>query len=235
VSKNRNFKESFMFVSALDLYMGYKRKATADPENLTGGTGDVNPQTYTIYQTINAAPFNSLAVTSTGFPLPVPKFPSTDTTAIVMEFLEINWRDTDYTLPYTAVASGIGVLEYDTILTTNPTQPATLLIALQDPRTISHFKAQYAGYGAAAANAPFLFISNLVESDREDVLNDGAGHGLLVATPTIYLYTYSSNVNVALAAFPTYGANAQNITCVISYRMKTVGVLEYVGIVQSQQ
>lgn len=57
-------------------------------------------------------------------------------------------------------------------------------------------------------------------------LTDGAGHGVLVATDSLYF-----------GAIQTAGASpiTGNTTCRILYRWKNVGLAEYVGLVQSQQ
>lgn len=57
-------------------------------------------------------------------------------------------------------------------------------------------------------------------------LNDGAGHGVLIATDNIYL---SYVVAGALASTPVA------FIARMLYRFKEVGIAEYVGIVQSQQ
>jgi len=55
-------------------------------------------------------------------------------------------------------------------------------------------------------------------------LTDGAGHGILVATDTFQVAIQSQGY----VAAQVYGFK-------ILYRMKTVGLVEYIGIVQSQQ
>jgi len=55
-------------------------------------------------------------------------------------------------------------------------------------------------------------------------LTDGAGHGVLVATDKMFLSVVSEGTG-----------DTNDVTCKILYRYKTVGITEYVGIVQSQQ
>jgi len=55
-------------------------------------------------------------------------------------------------------------------------------------------------------------------------LTDDAGHGVLVATDKMYLSVVSEGTG-----------DTNDVTCRILYRYKTVGITEYVGIVQSQQ
>lgn len=54
-------------------------------------------------------------------------------------------------------------------------------------------------------------------------LTDEAGHGVLVATDKIYLTVSSESTG-----------DTNDVACRILYRYKTVGITEYVGIVQSQ-
>jgi len=58
-------------------------------------------------------------------------------------------------------------------------------------------------------------------------LTDGAGHGLLVATDTIFIGTIQTS-----AAVPITGGS---VAWRIMYRWKNVTLQEYIGIVQSQQ
>lgn len=55
-------------------------------------------------------------------------------------------------------------------------------------------------------------------------LTDDAGHGVLVATDNVFLQCNSASTGLTNV-----------VHCWILYRMKRVGTLEYVGIVQSQQ
>ena len=72
---------------------------------------------------------------------------------------------------------------------------------------------------------------NLEHGPIEVDLTDGDGHGVLIATDQV---TVQARYN---ASEPTADIPNQqfNIEMKILYRFKQVGVLEYVGIVQSQQ
>lgn len=65
--------------------------------SLTGGTGDVNPQFYRLTcppVAITIPSAGSAAASSTQqFPVPVPKYPTTQGNAIVMELLKVRWRN----------------------------------------------------------------------------------------------------------------------------------------------
>lgn len=65
--------------------------------SLTGGTGDVNPQWWHL-----SVPTATITIPSAGsaaanvtqqFPVPVPKYPTSNGMAIVMEVLKIRWRN----------------------------------------------------------------------------------------------------------------------------------------------
>jgi hypothetical protein len=67
-------------------------------------------------------------------------------------------------------------------------------------------------------------ITDLVNSPRKWDFTDGAGHGILVATDNIFIQASTNGQNTAsLFRFK------------ILYRFKSVSLVEYIGIVQSQQ
>jgi hypothetical protein len=55
-------------------------------------------------------------------------------------------------------------------------------------------------------------------------VTDGAGHGVLIATDSIYAQVNSANT-----------ATTNTVYFKLLYRFKEVNIIEYVGIVQSQQ
>lgn len=67
-------------------------------------------------------------------------------------------------------------------------------------------------------------LSNVYNQMLEMDLTDGAGHGLLLATNSIFMQGDTTLFTPAVAVFD----------CKMLYRFKTVDILEYVGIVQSQ-
>lgn len=177
--------------------------------SLTGGSGDVNPQWLTFFSTQSAAD----TTTSTQQTLPVQRLP-TGGKSQVMEVLRIQFSHS--TFP--AIASAAEAV--DTIsgfLSTN--NFGTTNAAFSEPRVfagVRHFLR-----GAFTAAGTF----GTYGSDVEWVdLTDGQGHGFLVATDSIFLQTQST------------GTGAVNTVVVkILYRMKNVGLSEYIGIVQGQQ
>src|SRR3546814_5157474 len=73
-------------VCSSDLFTtSMKRARTTKGASLTGGTGDFNPQTYSITIGNNGVDGRTTA----GFPTPIPRFGSTGTTSPVMEILKV--------------------------------------------------------------------------------------------------------------------------------------------------
>lgn len=185
-------------------------------ETLTGGTNDVNPQTFTVVATLPTATTTTNAVFP--FPVPVPRYPGGANRAIVMEILDVDW----YLSPVTPSAATGDTYQITAGLTTNPSAGTTGQQIVADPRTLSVFRRQFTTLTSTAVGF-FIFAPVLEENDN---LTDQAGHGILVATDNIYLHVNTTVVN--------YGA-ALALTCVMNYRMKEIGLSEYIGIVTSQQ
>lgn len=191
--------------------MASKKRKLAD--TLTGGTGDTNPQTYTIHEAIT-----EVTKATAAFPLPIPRFGSFGKDrSVVFELLGVHWHMND--LPTRTAAQGYIVLR--TALTTNPDNPAPAPLAA-DPRVLATF------YRAWNVPATGTAISAITEYDIDEVsdLTDEAGHGILIATDNIYLAVYND------AAGPTL---LTDLSVSLRYRMKEVSLQEYIGIVQSQQ
>ncbi len=204
-------------------------------DELTGGTNDVNPQSFTLAIAPNA-PVLQAGVTSTtaqqSFPVPIPRFPTVNGRSIVFELLDVEWVDVDLPVPSVAAAAGAGLFTYEAILSTNPVMPINPLVACKDPRTIAHYRTEFAAFGAAAAASAYTYVQNFNATDTESDLTDKAGHGYLIATDNIYLYAYTYQLNIAGVA--SFGLGPE-IVARLAYRMKEVSLAEYVGIVQSQQ
>jgi hypothetical protein len=102
------------------------------------------------------------------------------------------------------------------LITTSGAVSANIPLALADPRSLSQ---QYTVTNVFTAASAINFDAYFL-----DELTDGAGHGLLLATDTIYLAMYSANK-----------VTADNYVVKLAYRWKEVSLVEYIGIVQSQQ
>lgn len=182
----------------------------ARSESLTGGTGDVNPQWFLLNtQTITGA-YADIAT-----PMPIQRLP-TGNKSQVMEVLKVEWSFSNANLinPLgTASTSARGYISTTSFGTAEPTNA-------QLGKVVSRRRIDVPAV-ATVANTFAVLESVWVED-----LTDEAGHGYLVATDNIYL----GQVQTTASTNPlTSGFQAR-----ILYRMKNVGIQEYVGIVQSQ-
>lgn len=181
-----------------------KRKGDA----LTGGTGDVSPQYFSYAVTMTAA--------NTAFelalPTPVPRNKVQGDMVTVMEVMKI-FFDMPEADANPAAAGGLvqAIAQISTrtgigIDFANPT------VIAQCQKTIRGAFTAAGTYGTAYYD-PYEFNTN-----------DGAGHGLIIATDNVFTTVTTFNF-VAVAAFRIK----------MMYRMKNITLAEYIGIVQSQQ
>src|SRR3546814_274171 len=187
-----------------------KRARTTKGASLTGGTGDFNPQTYSITIGNNGVDGRNTA----GFPTPIPRFGSTGTTSPVMEILKVYFVVDDLTAmaAQTSIVCSLSTASLAAVEIAVPNDVQLIL----DPRVIAFISLD----GIFSTAAGFALTSRVTEFD----LTDGSGRGILVATDTIYL-----NINTINTGRINY------VHAKILYRLKNVTLQEYVGIVQSQQ
>lgn len=176
--------------------------------SLTGGSGDVNPQYFTMQVVQTAAD----TFTQTQFPIPIQRMPSRGSKAQVMEILRVLFQTAD---GMTSSAGGLGTTITAQVTTKSQTAPITLaeptLVAICQKATWASFTAGGTGY-AVLPTDPYVLD-----------LSDNAGHGLLVATDYLYFGVGSTSTGLA-----------NTCSCKVLYRWKNVSEKEYVGIVQSQ-
>jgi hypothetical protein len=177
---------------------------------LTGGTGDVNPQ----QMTVSVTQTGSDVYTYAQIPNPVPRYPGANNKAIVMEVLNVLWFNPNAP---SAAASSVITGTLATRVFANNGATVTPATAFAEPSVFSIYNertlfATAVGFQAFSAEAFFHDLS------------DAAGHGHLVATDNIYISVASTGVSAA-----------NQLMAKITYRMKEIGLAEYVGIVQSQQ
>ena len=181
-------------------------------DELTGGTGDVNPQF--LSHTLSAASAGTTETVS--LVAPISRYPALERgQSTILEILKV-WFDFPKA-PFIANVAESSVEIFASIGTVNA---GGTQVKLNDPRVIAY-------QGRARRGA---FSAGGTYSDSGDVgqpiaieLNDGAGHGILVATDTIYLQLGGSS------------SWATSVDFRMMYRLKTVGLEEYIGLVQSQQ
>lgn len=174
-------------------------------DSLTGGSGDVNPQEFIIPILVQGG--NDTTKTAT-IPLPIPRYPTSQGKNLVIEVL---WVEFNFLIAGLAAALQSLYLN----ITTDPNTPPSIAAALQGTRNIAEYFTQYVYAATTAIALPIHY---------EVDLTDSAGHGVLLATDTLYANIMSAGTNAANQGVIRFG-----------YRWKEVGLTEYIGIVQSQQ
>lgn len=186
--------------------MSGKRRSTSD--FLTGGTKDVSPQLFTINVTMSAAN----AYTQVSFPLPVNRFYAAKGKAVVIEFLRVYFEMSEIDANPAAGGSVLSAqlqLSSHSQATYLPSDPAVFAFAEKIVR------------GAFTAGGSYgTGTSDPIHYD----LTDGAGHGFLVASDSVFVGMDTTGFTAAALG-----------TVKVLYRFKEIPVEEYIGIVQSQQ
>lgn len=141
----------------------------ATVKDLTGGTGDVNPQLLNLTVTQTAAD----TTTTLEQPLPVPRIGVRKGRSIVVEIIWIQWNFADFVTPAGVNVSYTGILS---TASTAFTVTDTRSFAIKDIEMLA----------SAAPDRNFR-----QRSYRQD-FTDRAGHGFLVATDSIFLTLASS-------------------------------------------
>jgi len=179
-------------------------------DRLTGGSGDVKPQLFALNLQTQSAADTSF---STAFQTPVPRIGPSANKATIMEVLKV----------YFSIQGGDATHDAWCYLATAAIQAAgvsTLTVAngqaaISDPRVFA-----FTNYNDRVNTSG---MSDHVWPNVVDV-TDGAGNGVLVATDQIF---FEGSSDVATTAM-TFAAK-------ILYRVYDASIIEYVGIVQSQQ
>jgi len=186
-----------------------KKRKSMPKDTLTGGTKDVNPQFYSGVAHMSAAD----TTTSTGFPLPVTRIPTANNVTII-EVLKVYCDLQDLG----AIAEVTEISESVMAIFTTVNFGVTKAY-FNEPNCWAFFR----------KNREAAFTAGGTYSDTSEEplvldLTDGAGHGILLATDQFFVQVSSTNTVALNSCFFK-----------ILYRFKTVGIAEYVGIVQSQQ
>lgn len=188
-----------------------KRQRTSGG-SVTGGTGDIKPQIFTI-STGTSAAVDDYTVTT--FVLPVPRFGTMKTKATIFEILRVDWYLDPQDLPDTS-ALHFGFLTTSTNRTTGETATAVSnMVDFGDPRSFACIIRR----SVLATNGSFS-----VQMPNSVNLTDDNGNGMLIATDRITIVTAGVG-----------DTTVSDSVAKIYYRMVNVGIAEYVGIVQSQQ
>ena len=187
------------------------KRARANSSDLTGGTGDVNPQWLSDNATQSAAD----TTTTTQVTLPIQRISSNaPQQAIVMEVLKIYVQ-----IPsFGAIASTTELTEsVNCVFSTRNT--GTTAQSLGDPGVFAVVRGLR--QGAFTAGGTYGTLEWPIQCFD---CSDGAGHGILVATDQIFVQIISVGTG-----------SANNCQYKILYRWKRISLAEYTGIVQSQQ
>ena len=180
---------------------------------LTGGSGDVNPQFLSaLVWTEDAGGFKNTVIN-----IPFSRLPQSRG-AMVFEILKI-FIDPPSLPMYTTEI--LKVTTQFIRIYTGPPETTLYDIKLGTPRVIMSCTEAYSG-GSTTTGPGFAHVHT--HPYKYD-LTDGNGHGVLIATDTI-------NVCVQIVGDI---AIAHEFGFKILYRLKNVGLAEYIGIVQSQQ
>lgn len=181
----------------------------ASSRQLTGGTGDVNPQ---LFQTPILNMIGANTFTETSIPLPQNRFFEKQGSVNVIEVLKVFFYTSE---PDANNAAGGSVISTNIRLSTSslPT------IDQANPRVFAMQEKNYRGAFTAAGS----YLTVISEPTALD-LTDGAGHGLIIATDNVFLGMLTTGFTAAASGFAK-----------ILYRFKRVALAEYIGMVQSQQ
>lgn len=176
-----------------------RRTTAGDIYALTGGTGDVNPQ----FLTFDVIQSGADTTTTEQVNLPIDRMSQKGGRAQIIEVLKVFFQ-VDYA---TEGDSRVSIyLSTSSFGTTNTNWAEPRVFAM-------HFEER------------FLVASGTFQRDQPYCmdLTDGAGHGYLIATDSIYAQVSTSNSGAATL----YRVK-------ILYRWKNVSLSEYIGVVQSQ-
>ena len=178
--------------------------------DLTGGTGDVNPQLFSgkIATAVADTPITSAYIT------PISRLPKTGARATVMEILKVFvW------FRYTPAIANVAETYVTELLNFGTKDHGVTWAETSEPSTFAAAQLVLSGAFTAGGTYRVNYQQPIVLD-----LTDNVGHGVLVATDYIYVQ------------FDTDGALAvQTAYFKILYRFKNVPLTEYIGIVQSQQ
>lgn len=169
-------------------------------DQLTGGTKDVNPQQFRM----TLATAADTVFVQQGFVTPIVRLPGSAARVTIMEVLKVM-----FTIDQVMDTNDEG---FRMAITTS--EPASMGRYSQG-NTLFKFDQQITFTTSGQSYHPKSWIADL---------SDGAGHGLLVATDTIFL---------GVQCISTGSIVTTDVA--LLYRFKSVSLPEYIGIVQSQQ
>lgn len=177
-------------------------------DNLTGGTGDVNPQllTFPPLTLPNIDTYNVARIS-----LPIVRIPARSNKAIVMEVLKVMFVPPSFPGAFQATGQ---IIQSQIQLSTSQVSA----IFPGSPAVFAYHSRKWKGNAGTEAYGTTWVNPHVLD------LTDGAGHGVLIATDAIYF-------GADTTGFPA----STSFNCSVLYRWKEVGLTEYLGMVSNQQ
>ena len=190
--------------------MSRKRNATGS-DLLTGGTRDVNPQY--LHGTLTLSAANTTTSLTLGTPI-VRVGAGPSNRSIIMEVLKVYVDMPSIDLEAAAATDRSMQFSFSTV------DFGTGNAQFEDPRVFAQVSANLSNAFTAAGTGTLNSMAMPLVWD----MTDGAGHGILIATDNIFVQGNTNNQTAA-----------SRFRFKILYRFKEVSLVEYIGIVQSQQ
>jgi len=193
-----------------------KRSASsALGDQLTGGTKDVNPQ----FLHFNFALSAANTATEAQLVTPIVRVgPETGGTVIIMEILKVLVDFPSIDADAAAATGRRADIYFSTV--SNSSGGTVTMPNAGNPRVFAWAQHDVRNAFTAAGTGAL----DIQENPRELDLTDGAGHGILIATDNIFIDATTTNQT-----------GASGFSGKLMYRFKRVSLVEYIGIVQSQQ
>lgn len=196
--------------------------AKRSKDTLTGGTGDVNPEYSSIGLVLTAGAGGSAIATA---PIVLPVLPSSNSNQSTAQVVEILKVYLDFG-PFPQLTATLVDLTNTIRLAFNSATAGLAVTSNSDsisnPLMLYQESVELQGNLSAAGTGPVAYARY---HNKEVDLTDGAGHGVLVAVPTLWF-------GAAIAGWPVGGQ--AGLGARVLYRLKKVTLVEYIGIVQQQ-
>ena len=190
--------------------------AKRSKDTLTGGTHDVNPQYLQGAVQITVA--NTPVETTIALPILRPGVGSSPSKAQVVEVLRLEMSSPGAIA--TDLAGAAALATYVETFTVSTTAQTTAVPNLSNPKVIAQFRRLFTSAFTAAGT--YSQAGGVLQHQTWD-FTDGAGHGILIGTDNLYFqYDTDGFASLPLATFK------------LLYRFKEVSLIEYIGMVQSQ-
>jgi len=173
----------------------------ASKRALTGGTKDVNPQF--LRGSLSQVTANVFAEVQ--IPIPVLRTNIGNNKAQVIEILGVHWE----------ISRSPGLIDAVTFEIQLTTASQSIIIGLGDPDVFFRY-----GHSIDFITGGSEVLTKLVGYTP---LNDGAGHGIIVASPSIFLGLDTANV-----------ATLESASVAVMYRFKNIGLTEFIGLTIAQ-